>query len=152
MQIIYDTATGTFTFVEGNLRPFGASIEARLDRHGRVVTFDGLAFGLAISRNGGAPETHGFPPPGVTYRSTDQDLLTALQVRWRPDDTVDLEVWITNAGITRRARHSLTVPRPPRPFPSWTWDGNGWAAPVPYPDDGGWYDWDEAEGAWVAVE
>jgi hypothetical protein len=116
-----------------------------IDRHGRVVVFDGLEFGLAIARNGGVPETHRLPPPGVACRSTDQDLLTALHVRWQPDDVVVLDVRITNAGITRSA-HGTASPCPARPFPSWTWGGNGWAAPVPYPDDGGWYDWDDGRG------
>lgn len=40
----------------------------------------------------------------------------------------------------------------PQPFPSWGRDGNGnWASPVPYPDDGGWYTWDEATTSWVTV-
>jgi hypothetical protein len=151
MRITHDTANGGFAFEDRRLHPFGASIEARLARHGRVVEFDGLEFGLSVTRNGGAPETHRFPPPGVTYRSTDQDRLTTVPVRWRPDDRVVLDVWITNGGITRRARHSLTVPRPPQPYPSWRWGGTGWEAPLPYPGVGALYDWDEAAGEWVAM-
>ena len=151
MIVTYDTATGAFVFDPGPLRPFGTNIEARLERHGHTVGFDGLSFGVAITRNGGAPETHAFPPPGVEYRSTDQNLLTTVPVRWQPDDEVTLDVWITNAGITRTAQHSLTVPRPPQPYPSWAWDGAKWIAPVPYPEGDGWYDWDEAAQGWVAV-
>jgi hypothetical protein len=40
---------------------------------------------------------------------------------------------------------------PPQPYPSWsisapTWT---WTAPVPYPDDGNAYVWDEATLSWV---
>jgi hypothetical protein len=49
------------------------------------------------------------------------------------------------------AQRSLTVPRPPRPYPSWTWDGSRWIAPVAYPEDGGLYQWDEAQQAWTEV-
>ena len=151
MRITYDTATGDFAFEDGTIRPFGASIEARLDRHGETIHFDGLEFGLTITRDGGDPETHTFPPPGVTYRSTDQDLLTVVPVRWRPDEVITVEVRITTAGQTMTGRHGLTVPRPPRPYPSWVWDSTRWAAPVPEPDDGGLYQWDEAGKKWSAL-
>ena len=42
---------------------------------------------------------------------------------------------------------------PPQPFPSWTLDENwNWQPPVPYPDDGGQYVWDEDSLAWVEVD
>jgi hypothetical protein len=43
---------------------------------------------------------------------------------------------------------------PPKPFPSWVLDETtcGWAAPVPYPDDGGRYWWDEDATSWVQAE
>ena len=40
----------------------------------------------------------------------------------------------------------------PQPFPSWALDGNhDWQPPTPYPSDGGFYRWDEAELEWVAI-
>ena len=39
---------------------------------------------------------------------------------------------------------------PPQPYPSWTLDDNAdWQAPVPMPDDGKMYGWDEATLSWV---
>ena len=149
MRITYDTKTGVVSFDDSTIHPFGANIEARLERHRQTVRFEGLEFSVTITRNGGDPATHSFPPPGVTCRETDQDLLTVVPVRWRPDEAITLDVRITDGGITRTGQHSMTVPRPPRPYPSWTWDGSRWAAPVSYPDDGGIYQWDEAAQAWT---
>jgi hypothetical protein len=40
----------------------------------------------------------------------------------------------------------------PKPFPSWSRDNKGgWIAPVPYPNDGKIYSWDEEAGDWVAI-
>lgn len=40
----------------------------------------------------------------------------------------------------------------PQPYSSWTLDDDyQWQAPVPYPDDGGNYVWDEATQQWVAI-
>ena len=41
--------------------------------------------------------------------------------------------------------------RPPRPFPSWTWDGERWVPPVPQPDEG-WWEWDENTQTWIEHE
>ena len=40
---------------------------------------------------------------------------------------------------------------PPKPYPSWLLDETTclWEAPVPMPNDGGLYRWDEAAGEWV---
>lgn len=42
---------------------------------------------------------------------------------------------------------------PPKPFESWVLDEETcrWEAPVPYPDDGVMYQWDEETTDWVAV-
>jgi len=42
---------------------------------------------------------------------------------------------------------------PPQPFPSWTLNDATclWDSPVPYPDDGGMYEWDEATQSWLPV-
>ena len=45
---------------------------------------------------------------------------------------------------------SWSVSQRPQPYPSWIWvEGEGWVAPVPYPDDGKDYYWDEEAQAWV---
>jgi hypothetical protein len=43
---------------------------------------------------------------------------------------------------------------PPQPFASWTLDENTclWNSPIPYPDDGNRYTWDEATTSWVVTE
>lgn len=40
---------------------------------------------------------------------------------------------------------------PPQPYPSWTLNEETclWESPIPYPEDGGLYNWDEEKVAWV---
>jgi hypothetical protein len=41
---------------------------------------------------------------------------------------------------------------PPKPYPSWVLDESAqWQAPVPMPDDGKMYSWDEETQSWVEV-
>ncbi len=41
----------------------------------------------------------------------------------------------------------------PKPFASWIFDSEklNWIPPVPFPSDGGRYDWDETSVSWVVV-
>jgi hypothetical protein len=43
---------------------------------------------------------------------------------------------------------------PPQPYPSWLLDEQTclWQPPIPYPDDGGMYVWDEQTLTWGAVD
>lgn len=42
---------------------------------------------------------------------------------------------------------------PPKPYPSWILNEETclWEAPIPYPNDGVMYEWDEEAGDWLAI-
>jgi hypothetical protein len=55
-------------------------------------------------------------------------------------------------GYTYDAQRDAFIP--PQPFPSWTLNETTclWDAPVAYPTDGEWYQWDEATTSWVVID
>jgi hypothetical protein len=55
------------------------------------------------------------------------------------------------AGIGYTYDSALDAFVPPKPFPSWLLNTNTcqWQAPVPYPNDGKLYSWNEATQSWV---
>jgi hypothetical protein len=56
------------------------------------------------------------------------------------------------AGVGYTYDTALDAFVPPQPYPSWTLDADcNWQAPVPMPNDGQMYSWDEAAGNWVVV-
>lgn len=57
------------------------------------------------------------------------------------------------AGIGFTYRADIDAFVPPQPFPSWVLNNDTaqWEAPVPYPNDGKQYSWDEATQSWVEV-
>lgn len=69
----------------------------------------------------------------------------------QPDGGVALRKNYAGIGYTYDAERDAFIP--PSPFPSWVLDEESclWNSPVPYPDDGKNYVWDEASGAWVEV-
>ena len=39
----------------------------------------------------------------------------------------------------------------PQPYPSWTRNGSYWSAPIPMPEDGQRYEWNEENGSWDVI-
>jgi hypothetical protein len=54
------------------------------------------------------------------------------------------------AGVGYTYRADIDAFVPPKPYPSWVLDADAqWQAPVPMPDDGEMYSWDEDAQSWV---
>lgn len=153
IRAIYDVATNAISF-ENNAGPHSCDLIAALERHGQTIDIRGLRLGATVTIDGTIVQEISLPPPGVTYRSTDQNTLATLRIRpFPPDRVCTIAVWIhTRDGREYQAETTLTIPRPPQPYPSWIWEDAAWHAPEPYPDDGELYDWDEDAGAWVPYE
>jgi len=64
----------------------------------------------------------------------------------------ELYLWAENDGQSFEKTISFTTPRPAQPYESWTWNGEQWNPPVPYPDDDGDWVWDEDAQQWVEFE
>lgn len=58
------------------------------------------------------------------------------------------------AGIGYTYNADIDAFIPPKPYPSWILNNDtvNWEAPVPMPDDGLMYSWDEDSQSWVANE
>jgi hypothetical protein len=151
MKIVYDVALRQFSFDAATVGPYGANISAALNRHGINVIFRDLQFGVQVRRNGVLSLDLSFPPPGIVYKSTDQNAILAVRSAWLPDETLDFDVWMINARARVDGAFQMVVPKPAPPFASWLWASGGWVPPVPYPTGAGAYDWSEAAGDWVTV-
>ena len=69
----------------------------------------------------------------------------------KPDGGVALRKNYAGIGFTYDAVLDAFIP--PQPYPSWLLDTETclWVPPVPYPNDGKMYEWDEATKSWVEV-
>ena len=67
------------------------------------------------------------------------------------DQTKALRKNYAGIGFTYDRERDAFIP--PKPFASWTLNETSclWEAPVPYPNDGKRYTWDEATTSWVEV-
>lgn len=116
-----------------------------------TVVFDNLSFGYKLTNGPELINDETWPPPGVRYIQTDQDILQTERVYWKPEKTLTLYVWFKNAGVKKEVTYNFDTPRPVSPYPSWIWNGSSWQPPIPYPTDGNTYMWDESTQQWVKV-
>lgn len=60
----------------------------------------------------------------------------------------------TYAGIGFHYSEDLDIFYPPQPYPSWTLNAEtaSWEPPVPMPEEGGLWVWDEDSTSWVSAE
>lgn len=88
-----------------------------------------------------------YPPTGVKYVQTDQEYLVVERLDTKPDQTYQLLLWAENDNTRIEKEFEFIIPRPEAPFASWLWDEVllTWNAPIPYPEDGEMYTWDETE-------
>lgn len=150
MRITFDAVARSIQIATEEAQSWGANLVAAINRHGQRLPMHRTQFGVIVTRGAETLLAEAWPRPGVTYVRTDQDVLETARVRWQPDDEITLSVWMESALGRVEDSATFTVPRPAQPYPSWTWQGGRWAPPVAYPEDGGEYVWDEADGAWVA--
>jgi hypothetical protein len=70
----------------------------------------------------------------------------------QPDDLPQLRM--NFAGIGYSYDETLDAFIPPQPYDSWTLDESTclWVSPIPMPDDGKMYKWDEETESWVEME
>ena len=117
-----------------------------------VVKFKDLKFKYELKQDGNIKQYGVFPPPGVKYVRTDQPYIVAERLNLALETEYELYLWAENGGKSFETAVSFTTPRPAQPYPSWTWDGEKWNAPIAYPDDDKFYTWDEDSQSWASLD
>jgi hypothetical protein len=102
---------------------------------------------ISVADLDGKFPTISYPSNGISLLNSDQFLLFSANIVLIPDDVVRLSVTINNLSSSA----VFAVPRPAKPYPSWSWIDGQWTPPAPYPNDGGRYSWDESSLGWGPV-
>jgi len=115
------------------------------------VLLDGVSFGYALKSGKQAVSDSSYPPAGMSYVSTDIELVTSADIKLVPETDYTLNVWMQKSEKIS-ASINFTTGRPESFFASWTWNSDLkiWEPPVPMPTDGD-YIWNEAAQSWDEV-
>lgn len=148
----FDRQTQEFNCVQKDIGPYYCDFTAGLLTNGETIEFNNLSFGFTVLHGEEIILEKSYPPPGIIYLRSNQDKLATERIKWKPDWELDIEVWVQTFGQKFTSNIQLTVPRPVKLYDSWTWDIDKWIPPIPYPDDGNPYEWDEDTLSWVLIE
>jgi len=119
-----------------------------------VLIFDNLEFGFElIDSNNNIVQYGVYPHDGNYYISTTEDYVKAIRLRHKADENYNLYLWAKNSGNKYETTFSVQTSLPTQPYESWSWDSAQkiWTPPVKYPQDGGYYNWNETEQIWDKV-
>lgn len=131
-----------------NLSPYYADLQIGFTEEAPIVHFNNLKFGFKLASNDQVIDEQTYPPKGVKYIRSDQKYIISHRLKFKPETEYELFLWAENASVQIEKVETFTTPKPQQPYDSWIWDGEKWQPPVPYPDDGLFYVWNEDEETW----
>ena len=116
------------------------------------IEFVNLKYGFFLYEGDTVIQQGSFPPVGMRLVSSDQPFIDDIRLDVKPGRVYQIHLWAENAGLFYDYRIPLDVPKYEQPFASWTWNGDEWVPPVPYPNDGEFYVWEEDKLQWVLYD
>ena len=146
----FETSNWEVTF--DNLAPNYADLFIGFTDNAPVVEFKDLKFSFELCQDGEVVAGKTYPPANTKYVRSDQTYLVVERLSLSMETDYELYLWAENDGQSFEKTISFTTPRPAQPYESWTWNGEQWNPPVPYPDDDGDWVWDEDAQQWVEFE
>jgi len=118
------------------------------------VKFKDLSFGITVYQ--GEKEIFSAEEPSTfNYIATDQDYIFGANISGLiPGKEYLLKVWANNDSTNFKSSFTYIATAPKQPYPSWIYDEETyvWSAPVPHPNDGKIYVWDEKKIDWSLTE
>lgn len=154
MLFIADLDNLEWTLV-GELEYHSSNIRIGFSRGQQIpVVFDDLSFGYSVYHNDNKILSNSFPPPGITYKSSDEEAMVIdVLNNIVPEETYTFNLWAKESGNEIISSFDLLSPRPTQPFASWTYDTSikMWIAPISPPKDGNKYEWNENSLSWKVI-
>jgi hypothetical protein len=79
-----------------------------------TVSFAGLTFGASLWHNGAEIASEAFPPPGVTYVSTDpsQQWIEVVRFEYEVGQEYEVVIWTEESGRRYETRWNFVAPTP----------------------------------------
>ena len=136
-----------------NINPYFMDLCIGFTSDSSPVVFSDLYFKFELKKGNEIVNYGEYPVAGARYIQTDEEFLVVQRISLVPESNYSIYVWSINQRVVSESTFDFSTNRPPQPFSSWIWDSENkvWEAPVPYPDDGNNYRWDEDTQSWVEI-
>lgn len=94
-----------------------------------------------------------FPPTGTVNYIRSSNIIDEV-IHVSANTNYKLYLWAENAADRIEQTFDVRTPPPSQPYPSWSWSGSEWVAPIPLPLDGpenAAYKWSEKQQKWILL-
>lgn len=135
-----------------SLQPTFTDIEIVVVSEGEFTEFKGQDFkyGFTLSFANEIIIQEDYPPTGVKYELVSRDPICRSKVNLLPDHNYTFEVYADINDVRIEKIITFLTEKPPQPFPSWTWNGLEWVAPIQMPSQFAW-EWNESDQMWTRI-
>jgi hypothetical protein len=133
-----------------NLDPYCCELFIGFTHSSPVIFFKNLKFGFKLVTDNNILTESSYPSPNTRYVRTDQICLINKMLYLQPDQTYMLHLWCENNEEYFEKEFEFVSPRTIQSYTSWMWDeiDKMWVAPIPKPNNGKYYQWNEESQIW----
>lgn len=113
IKILFRMSDQSFVFTEIELASTYCDLMAGIVKEQERLNMDNVSFGYALSVGDVEVSSNAWPPTGVQYVETDQEVIEVERVDLQPDTLHTLSVWLEYSGIRFEGLHEFTPPPAP---------------------------------------
>jgi hypothetical protein len=124
------------------------------------INFSEFKYGFEIlSDDQQVEQFHNYPLQGMSIKSIRSGIIETIRLMpLKIEQSYFLRLYLEINGLRIDSSYKFTVPKPPKIYASWIWDGEKWVPPIPKPilnteKDGkagvGAFIWDEEKRDWT---
>ena len=127
-----------------------SEIEFSITSKDTYTNIKGTQWGYTVAQEHKQIVHESFPPENVQYELVSSSPIHTKVFETKSDKTYKFEFWLRTDSNQINYEFEVTIPKPPKPFPSWIWveDTQEWTSPKGRAAWGAWR-WDEEIQEWV---
>ena len=110
IKILFRMSDQSFVFAPIDLAPTYCDLMAGIVLETERLTMDLVSFGYSLKQGATEVSTNSWPPAGVQYLETDQEVIEVERVEWAPETEYTLDVWLNYSGNHFEGQHVFTTP------------------------------------------
>jgi hypothetical protein len=153
IKATFETNTTTWSLSEVSPNANYIDLQINFVSDAEITVFNNLRFGYSLLKGEDVVKQEVFPIGG-TIESARSTPVISERILVQSATEYTLDVWAENEGVRTDSIFTFSTPVPDQPFPSWTWNGTEWTAPIAIPTNGpadASYKWSEKQQKWFLL-
>jgi hypothetical protein len=152
IRATFNTSSKEWFIQKISLKPTFTDIEFIVMSEQEYTVFDGVVFkfGYSLKFANEVVIQQNFPSTGVVYESLSRYPVEIIKVELLPDRNYTLEIYAILNNERFETTSTFLTGLPDKPYPSWSWNGTEWVAPIAKPLEHA-YEWDEGNQLWSRI-